>query len=810
MLELKNINKDYVVTSELTVHALKNVSFKFRNNEFVSVLGPSGCGKTTLLNIIGGLDRYTSGDLVIDGVSTKGFKDSDWDDYRNRSVGFVFQSYNLIPHVSVLENVMLSLTFAGVGKAERRARAKEALARVGLAAQMNKRPNQLSGGQMQRVAIARAIVGNPQIILADEPTGALDAETGVQVMELLKEIARDRLVILVTHNEQLAEEYSTRIVRLSDGKTVDDSNPFNETAAVALESEKSVFVVQNEKQPDEKTSRKPRKHGKLRRIWASVVVAFGISFHNLRGKIGRTLLTVFAGSIGIFGIALVMAISGGMDNYVGYIQTEAVGSSAVTVGETAYNVSQILSVVEEETGGKNEAYPDMDGVLPYQRQSFSVKTTLSDGFLRYVNEIDSSWVQTIDYSYGLNLNVLRLTDTGVYTKVSWSSYARQMVSKLELVENNYNVLAHSENSNGFPKDMHEVVLVVDKFNRINPNLLSAIGVTVGKDEKGNYKKVLFSDIVGKELEIVLNDGWYKQQSNGNFKAISSPNDYAQIDESNKVRVKIVGVLRNKSNDATQWLNVGLAYLSELSEFLVQNASESAVGKAQIENKETNVLTGKKFTLPEYGTQKESEEYLNSQYVSALKTLGAYRIPTSVHIYPKDIDSKEKISGYIDNWNVNHPDEEVSYLDLTGLALSVLGTFIKVVSWVLIAFSAVALVVSTVMISVITYTSVVERTKEIGVLRSIGATKEDVSAIFNVETAIIGTLAGLLGVVSALIMGSIANAILSQMLGIGGIVSFTVWIVLGMFALSVLLTVLAGLIPARIAAKKDPVKCLRTE
>lgn len=824
MLQLRNITKDYAVNNELTVHALKEVSLDFRSSEFVSVLGPSGCGKTTMLNIIGGLDRYTSGDLIVDGVSTKNFSSSDWDNYRNNQIGFVFQSYNLIPQISVLDNVALSLTFAGVGKSERLARAKAALQRVGLEAQMHKRPNQLSGGQMQRVAIARAIVGDPKIILADEPTGALDSETGLQVMELLKEISRDKLVILVTHNEQLAKKYSSRIVRLFDGTVVRDSAPFTESDRLReefcqLNPDANGDVERgsgtaSDGQKSRPISPKSSKPNGWRKFWAAIRAAFGISLRNLWAKRGRTLLTAFAGSIGIFGIAMVLAISGGMGNYVDYMQTEAVGDSAVTIGETAYSVSRILSVMEDAGGVNETPYPDLDGVVPYQRQSFSTTTTLSDEFIEYIRNMDPSWTKTVNYSYSLNMHVLheKQSGSGTYSQLAnWASNAYQMIEEDQLVADNYNVLAKTDDSEtGYPSDMREISLVVDKFNRINPSVLTSIGISVDRDEKGNYKRVLFSDILGKEYTIVLNNGWYAyNQSKDTYSAISS-SKFGEIDPQNTVKVKIVSVLRPKSNSSTLWLNTALAYLPELSEYLIANACESDVGKAQIASTTRNVVSGANFSRPAYGTEEEKDANVNSQYISALKAIGAYTNPTNIKIYPKDLDSKQQISAYIEDWNTNHPDREVSYLDITGLALTLMATFIDVVSWVLIAFSAVALVVSTVMISVITYTSVVERTKEIGVLRSIGASKNDVSAIFNAETTMIGVIAGVMGVVVALILGWLVNIVINKVFGVSGIAAFTPAIILGMFALSVLLTLFAGLIPARIAAKRDPVKCLRTE
>lgn len=798
MLQIKNVTKDYAVTKDLTVHALKGVSLNFRKSEFVSILGPSGCGKTTLLNIIGGLDRYSDGDVAINGRSTKSYSDSDWDAYRSRSIGFVFQNYNLIPNMNVLDNVLLSLSIAGESRSERVKRAKEALCKVGLINQIKKYPNQLSGGQMQRVAIARAIVNNPDVILADEPTGALDSETGVQVMELLKEISADRLVIMVTHNQELAAEYSTRIVKMVDGRLVDDSNPLTDGQSDGEEPANASA----DGGADYAKEIKPKKSR------MSIFTAFAISLKNLRVKIGRTFLISFAGSIGIFGIALVLAISGGMNNYMEYMQTQAVGDSVISLGETtAYSLERILSVMEDSSGINQERYPSFDGVDPYQRDSFSAKSTLSDGFIEHIQNINKSWVKAINYTYNVQMRVLQKNGDNYSRLSNWTSSAYQMIEEDELIEDSYDVLYKSADSQtGYPKDYTEVSLVVDMFNRVSPSVLRNIGITPVQAE-GGYERIPFSAIVGKEYEIVLNDGWYIKQDNGTFKEFSG--NYGAISQENKITVKIVSVLRikNKKN-VTQWLSSGLAYLPELSEFLVNDARQSAVGQAQIAATDHNVLNGNKFK-PSLAGEKE-EEQIYAEYVKVLKSIGAFTSPVNIRLYPKDVDSKKNISDYISAWNKANPTEKVEYLDLTELAVGMLDTFMDVVTYVLIAFSAVALVVSTVMISVITYTSVIERIKTIGVLRSIGARKGDIANLFNTETLLIGTFAGTMGVGFAVLAGVIGNAVLAKALGIASLVIFTWQIVVGMFALSIGLTLLAGLIPAFIAAKKDPVTCLRTD
>lgn len=813
MLKIENITKDYPLSKDLTVHALRGVSLNLRRSEFVSILGPSGCGKTTLLNIIGGLDRYTSGDLKIDGRSTADFSAAEWDAYRSSMIGFVFQSYNLIPNMSVLDNVALALSVAGVGRRERTARAREALAKVGLAGEIKKFPNLLSGGQMQRVAIARALVNNPRVILADEPTGALDSETGVQVMELLKEISKDRLVVVVTHNRELAEAYSTRIVSMSDGVIRSDTDPYIDGETVCATPADAAAECSNcpsysEAGRGASPARPVR--GKGSRL--SLVTAFKMSLKNLKVKLGRTILTSFAGSIGIFGIALVLAISVGMGNYVDRMQSEAVGDTAIRLGESAYSLSRVLSVMEEESGANSKPYPEIDSVIPYQRESFSTKSTLTQEFIEYIKAMNPSWIRAINYKYSVQMHVLENLGENAVLRAKWADNAMQMIEEDELISANYSVLYKSEDSQtGYPADMHEVSLVVDKFNRISPSVLTNIGVPVTRDAQGNYNKVLFSDIIGKEYNIVLNDGWYTQRQNGTFKEASTAAEYRAVTAENTVKVKIVSILRVKSNDATVWLDSGLVYLPELSEYLVENAKSSKVGQAQLLSTEKNVLTGASFGPANYpGTEAQKQDYIKSQYISALKSVGAYTEPTNIQIYPTDLNAKQHISDYIEAWNRTHKDAEVTYLDLTDLALSTLSTFIDVVTYVLIAFSAISLIVSTVMISVITYTSVIERVRVIGILRSIGARKRDITKLFNSETLLIGAFSGVIGVGLALLAGAVGNMIIKAVLNVSGIVQFTWWIACGMLALSVVLTLLAGLVPAIIAAKKDPVAALRTE
>ena len=828
MLRLKDITKNYTVTSELTVHALKGVSLNFRENEFVSILGPSGCGKSTMLNIIGGLDRYSDGDLVINGKSTKDFSDSDWDAYRNRSIGFVFQSYNLIPHMNVLDNVALALSIAGESKAARLERARVALEKVGLGAEIKKRPNQLSGGQMQRVAIARAIVNDPDIILADEPTGALDSETGIQVMELLKEIAQDRLVIMVTHNSELADSYSTRIVNLFDGELVGDSNPYTDEqceadgASAIVESEEP--AEENADSDDlegESAQASAGQTGKKRRARGmSLWTAFVLSARNLLAKKGRAFWTSFAGSIGIFGISIVLAISAGMDNFVASMQEEAIGETAISITESTYDVNRITSVLDDVTGGK--PYPkNTTGVYPQRGNaldSMLVSNNITEQYIDYVQAMNNDWVHAINLTYSVKMNVLQWNDTQAkyVRRSSWSNYSRQMISNTELVENNYDVLyklgddgAETDyQGDGYPKDYTEVSVVVDRYNRLSTSALENLGLMERQTDE-LPKEVPYTDIVGKEYKLILNDGWYTKNSLGLFTSSDSGNaaKFKQLAEGDyAVTLRIVSVLRPKNDKATMWLRSGLAYLPELTDFVLESSLQSAVSKAQLADKDKSVLTGIAFPdLSNYGmTTKED------LYISALKGIGAYASPTSISIYPKSAKSKMAIGNYLNAWNEQHPDEIVVYTDYTQVAVNVLNTVIDVIGYILIAFSAISLVVSTVMISIITYTSVVERTKEIGVLRSIGARKVDIASIFNSETFIIGTIAGAMGVVFSVILGAIVNAVIKAFLNVSSIVLFSAEIILGMLALSIGLTLLAGLMPAIVAANKDPVTCLRTE
>lgn len=811
MLQLKKITKEYPIGNDSKLKALKGISLNFRKSEFVSILGPSGCGKTTLLNIIGGLDHYTSGNLVINNKSTKDFKDKDWDNYRNKKVGFVFQSYNLIPNINLLNNVAMGLTLAGVKKSERIKLAKEALEKVGLGKQIKKKPNQLSGGQMQRVAIARAIVGKPDIILADEPTGALDSETGIQIMEILKEISKEKLVIMVTHNPEIANEYSTRIIKMFDGNLMEDSNPYGED-----ELEEDSKRLESEQKQIELKNSDSKKKEKKEKVSMSIGTAYSLSGKTLLSRKGRTIITSIAGSVGIFAITLILAISNGMNGYVNNIQSSALGTSAITISETTRNISVGGRLNNETDNGLVEYPSNTSGIYPYTDSSNQVEiiyNNLSDEFLEYLDAMDESYTSTIEYSYSTKMNIIANTNSGYKllttntnsssgilgsrTASSWYDVSSQTLSNQSLITNSYDVL-YKTTETGIPTNHTELALVVDKYNRIKTSTLDALGI----DYSAGLDTISYADLVGKEFKLVLNNDFYSF-ADGVYKAPTTTTEYENLyKNSNAITLKIVGVLRLKNDDATEWLSEGIVYSSALTDFVRNDAINSDIGKSQIDNKTTNILTGETFTNTP--TSKVEDQYKN-----ALKTLGVYSSPTSISIYPAGIDEKDKIVAYLDEWNNLNPDNKIIYTDFSELLLGMLSSLIDTISYVLIAFCAVSLVVSTVMISVTTYTSVIERTKEIGVLRSLGARKKDISRIFNAETSMIGVFAGIIGVGFAYIVGIIANAILKNLLGTA-IVSLTLPVAIIMIALSTGLTLLAGLIPAKIAAKKDPVLCLRTE
>ena len=769
MLKLVDIKKSYVVAGN-PFPALNGINLEFKNNEFVSILGESGSGKTTMLNLIGGLDRYSSGDLLIDGKSTKDFKDQDWDAYRNATIGFVFQSYNLISHLSVLDNVEMALRLSGVSPKERKERATEVLVEVGLKDHIYKKPNQLSGGQMQRVAIARALVNNPKILLADEPTGALDSKTSVQIMQLIQKISKDRLVIMVTHNSTIAETFSDRIVRLVDGRVVEDSRPVQPQELIVID-----------KLINKKTS-------------MSYLTAIKTSFKNLLTKKGRTLLTSFAGSIGIIGIALVLSISSGMTEYTNNLQSDSLAGFPITIN----------SIVETDSFGppagtpfgdpiENE-FPDGDTLYAYDSDaSRSVHiNTIDQTFMDYLAEMDTSYYNSISYSRSIALNIVDQTDAGNYVKVTTkasngffgsTNYFSELPDNPDFIMTQYDLL-----SGTYPNDFHDIVLVVDSQNRLDLDLLNALGIAI--DETYD-----FNDFIGKSFKVVQNNDFYQQ-----IESIYVPsNDYESMYLSNNsITLSITGILRVKEDASSELLDEGIGYLTTLTDELLRLAKSSDVVVDQIQNPDINVLSGQPF---------------NEQvtYQQVMRTIGGDDSPTGVQIYPKSFEDKDLIKAYLDLYNDGKTEEQaIVYTDLAEQISSTISSLINTITIILTAFAGISLVVSSVMIGIITYVSVVERTKEIGIMRSLGARKKDISRIFNAETLLIGLASGVFGVIIAQGLNIPINFIIERLIDVPNFSNLLITNAVGLIVLSTVLTLIAGLIPSGIAARKDPVVALRTE
>ena len=867
MLKLKNIKKTYVSGDE-KVEALKGINIEFRKSEFVSILGQSGCGKTTLLNIIGGLDRYTSGDLIINGKSTKDFKDRDWDAYRNYSVGFVFQSYNLIGHQTVLSNVELALTISGVSRKERKQRAIKALEEFGLKEQIHKRPNQLSGGQMQRVAIARALVNNPDIILADEPTGALDTKTSVQVMEILKKISKDKLIIMVTHNPELAEKYSSRIIKILDGKITDDSDPI-------------------EHQKEEK-----KKDTKKRRTSMKFLTALRLSLNNLMTKKGRTILTSFAGSIGIIGIALILAISTGVQNYINKVEEDTLSSYPITIEESTVDMSSLMQSMsgentdnaenkEEEKVYSADIMNDMITTLSNKKQSNNLKELkkyLDDGD----NEITKN-SNSIKYGYDLNINLYRANTDNEIVRVNPSTVMNafgmgdmieaqnnsamtsvfgssmmtntdicfEMLDNQQLLESQYDLV-----KGNWPKQYNEVVLVLKEDGRIDDYTLYSLGLKDQSELKDKWKAVengekldenqestsySYDDLLNLQFKLLLNSDYYQKQ-NGLWVNKEDDDNYLKEKINNAETVKVVGIIKqNEQSAVSTSVTSGIGYTKQLKEYVVEKSNDAQIVKEQKENKDVNVFSGLKFPTDEDTSSTEnltteqrmamsklsSEEIAkmmeaysankDASYEKNLQKLGAVDIdtPTSISIYPKDFESKDKISSAIEEYNQkqrNDGKEEntISYTDIVGTMMKSVSQIINTISYVLIAFVAISLIVSSIMIGIITYISVLERTKEIGILRAIGASKKDISRVFNAETLIIGLISGLIGIGITVLLTLPINSMIYAVTGVKVVtaVPFKAGVVLVL--ISMFLTIIAGLIPAKIASKKDPVIALRTE
>lgn len=808
MLELKNIAKTYAEKSDNAVTALKDISIAFRPSEFVSVLGPSGCGKTTLLNIIGGLDRYSGGDLIINGVSTKTYKDNDWDTYRNHSSGFVFQSYNLIPHLTILENVELSMTLGGVTRADRKKRAKDALIRVGLKEKLNKKPNQLSGGQMQRVSIARAIVNNPDIILADEPTGALDSETSITVMELLKEISETKLVIMVTHNSELAERYSDRIIRMLDGEITEDTSPLSDAE---FAGEETLLQAKEKSEQETHGNATPVKY-KKKHSSMSFWTALTLSAKNLLSKKRRTAITSIAASIGIIGIAVILSVSAGSQNYIDQTMLDSASYNYISISS---NVSQIpgMGILGGTSSGADgmEEYPEnTTGIYPYEvEKQEQKKQKLDQAFIDYLENKCDGLVIDIAYSYSVDLNIL--TKSGNKCVSVNSSNWNEALSNAEYLQNSYTVLASDGvTETGIPTAANEVALVVDKYNRLSTSVLDSFGIAY--DE--TLSQIDYTELIGKEFRIVFNDGWYTPVQSGNttlYQPANSTNYQVAYENENGMTVKIVSVLREREDAAASWLSEGIAYSPALTEQVLSANKTSAVALAQAENTEIDVTTGKAFSddtgtgFPGMGTQ-------TITYETALETLGYTQTPSSILIYPTNVDNRELIIGYLDAWNeVNEgTDAAIDYTDMSSTMTSMLGSIVKIITYVLVAFSVISLIISSIMIAIIIYASVIERTKEIGVLRSIGARKKDIGRVFKAEAVLLGVVSGTIAILITLVINVVINAILGSLVGVSTIANLSALTAIGLIALSAILLLIASLIPARMAAKKEPAVALRTE
>lgn len=905
MLQIKNISKKFV-TGDLTQVALDDVSLNLRNNEFVAILGPSGSGKTTLLNIIGGLDRYDSGDIIINGVSTKKYKDRDWDSYRNHTIGFVFQSYNLIPHQSILSNVEIALTISGIPKKERRERARKALTEVGLGDQLHKRPNQMSGGQMQRVAIARALVNNPDILLADEPTGALDSETSVQVMELLKKVAKDRLVVMVTHNPELAEKYSTRTVRLKDGKIINDTNP---------------FVV------DESKLEAP-KHKNLGKSSMSFFTALSLSFNNLRTKIARTLLTSFAGSIGIIGIALILSLSTGVNQYITDIQKETMTSYPISISEQTFDLSGLSSLTSQDMGKADDdrdlskIYTDSSDFKLASEMSTSLTENNLTKFKKYLEDKDNEIWQYIGengivYSYNIKYNIYTYDPEGMFvntdgstltanTGSGWGSQMSSMFSSM-MQRSNYNNFSEIlPGNNGeliskaiynnydivygkMPSAYDEIVLVVNRNNQLSANTLYQLGYLPTSEYRENIQNIndgntveveertwSFDDFCGKELYLVPACDNYVKNSDGTFSLLETNSDIESNAKENGLKLKIVGIIRPTEDATTTYINTPFAYTKALTDYLIEYTNDSEIVKAQENSKDVNVLNNLGFApdgdeakiadtktyiatlgvsekakllkdiMKNFGDESTNayiqnasetdlakmfdsnigsaddetllyiyENYITSgSYDDNMSAFGVvdYDAPSSINIYVDSFENKDEISKQIEKYNETADEKDkITYTDYVGLLMSSITTIIDVISYVLIAFVAVSLVVSSIMIGIITYISVLERTKEIGILRAIGASKANISAVFNAETLIIGLCAGLIGIMLTLLILIPGNALIHYFAGISTINAFLPPVAAFILvALSMILTFIGGLIPSKKAAKKDPVTALRTE
>lgn len=779
MLELKNIKKSYK-TGEFVQHALKGVSLTFDRNEFVCILGASGSGKTTLLNIIGGLDRYDSGDLIINNMSTKKFNDNLWDAYRNNCVGFIFQSYNLIGHLSVLENVEMSLTLSGVKN--KKEKALNALDRVGLKDHAYKKPNQLSGGQMQRVAIARAIVNDPEVILADEPTGALDTKTSKQIMELIKEISKEKLVIMVTHNPDLAKKYATRIIEVKDGEVISDSLP--------------------------KEKYKDKNNIEIKKTKMSLLTALKLSFNNIRTKKGRTFLTAFASSIGIIGISIILSLSNGFDKQVDIYQKNTLSNFPITISKNTMSMDE--KQMEEMMGsmmpGKGD-YPKDKVIYSFDINSYDMLHTnnITKEYIEYIEKLDDSLISGISFTRATNLNLL--VKNGEDVKSVSSNELNMGVIPKELDKEDFMMEAFDLLDGEYPKDITDIVLVVDSKNRVDTKILKALGLS-------DKEKIDFKEVLGKEIKLVFNNQYYTKYMNM-FIPNSNLDDVYYNKEN--LTLKVVGIVRNKEDNylgqiATSMNSLG--NITDTSSMMSSNNIGSILYKNDLVEKVISVNSSSDIVLSQSKSDNSvftGEKLDSDSKDNMLLYLGSKDEPFMINIYPKDFESKDKIIEYLDKYNIDKNDEnKIVYNDLASTFISFGSKIMDAITVVLIAFSAVSLVVSSIMIGIITYISVLERTKEIGVLRSLGARKKDVSRVFNAETFIVGVLSGLIGVLIARLLIIPVNIILKDLTGLSNVAILDPLHALLLIVISTTLTLIGGAIPANMASKKDPVIALRTE
>ncbi len=895
MLSLKNITKDYTA-GDTTVEALRGITLNFRKNEFVSVLGPSGCGKTTMLNIIGGLDRYTTGDLIIAGTSTKKYKSRDWDTYRNHSIGFVFQNYNLIPHQSVLSNVELALTLSGVSKTERRARAKEALIKVGLGDQLHKRPNQMSGGQMQRVAIARALVNDPEILLADEPTGALDTATSVQIMELLKEISRDRLIIMVTHNPDLAGTYSTRIIKLLDGKVTDDSNPFSD-------GEYEIQTEAAEKAAADTAVTKTNK-GRKKRTSMSFLTALSLSTNNLMTKKARTFLTAFAGSIGIIGIALILSLSHGLQAYIDRMQEDTLSSYPITLQAESIDYTGMMAsmmganIDEEELAERDENTIYSNDIMTEMMSTVLAELEQNDlaAFKEYLDDETSeinSYLSSVQYGYSVDINlyspdtsedIIKVNpvnlmndmmgvsfDNNVGATMS-STYAngplvfQELLGDQELLNSQYDVVAGR-----WPERYDELVLVVDKNNEISDFVLYTLNLKSQEELSDIMNSLIqgetfettqvsfsFDEMLDTSFKLVLPCDQYEyDEASGTWTDLSQKSDTMREVVNNGADVRIVGIIRPNEDAVASSITGTLGYTSDLTAYVINETNASDIVIQQKENPDIDVFTGIAFstgedekpsftmedvnayamtltpeeqaTMQQYFAVMTEDEILDlfasmmgAQYTEAtydgnLAILGVTDLnsPSAINLYTDSFENKDHVIDIIEAYNnektaAGEDDKVLTYTDYVGLLMSSVSTIINAISYILIAFVGISLVVSSIMIGIITYISVLERTKEIGILRSIGASKRDISRVFNAETLIIGFSAGFIGILATVLLDIPINMIIYYLSDIRNVAKLPVGGAVILVIISMLLTVIAGLFPSRIASKKDPVIALRSD